>query len=168
MGCIVGRHKHGKRSARLLRNHPSFTFLKDRIGADYLECLGLVITAHESYYNLQHIEEAPYHMNIRHKFLCAFFRLLDGCEINSSRNSEALYNILKSHKKLKTESLKHWESHRAIISLVFDRNEIVIRYNNKTKASFQTKHLEDELQKINDVFRSQHIPELTVRLVKST
>lgn len=166
VGCIIGRSKHGKKSKKLIQEHPSFCLLKEIVEPDLLNCLALIISAHTNDFDLQKIKAAPFNVNVRHKFVCTLFRLLDACEITSARISPTLYSILRSYNKIKLSSIKHWESSLSIGSLVFSGNDIVIRYSNRRKASLQTKHLKEDLKKINLSFKTDNFPELNITLVK--
>jgi exopolyphosphatase/pppGpp-phosphohydrolase len=163
IGCILGREKHSEKSSKLLRRK-EFTFLSGIIGDDMLKCLEYIILYHSSDYDLTCIPREPLHYRVRLRLLCAIFRLLDGCELTSARTKRVLYEILKTYKKIKPKAKKFWEAHLSIVSLVFKGNDIVVDCKNIVKARVLIKHFQEELDKVNKIFKEEGFPQLNLRV----
>ena len=166
VGCIIGRSEHNKKSAKLIMKHSSISNLQSQIGSDLLNCLKCVTLSHSGTYDLQKIQKEPIHDEVNLRVICAVFRLLDECEISSARVSKPLYDILTSYSKIKSEHRKYWDAHISIISLVFRGKKIIIDSDNLGKTRLLSNHLKKNLQQINRIFQEEHLPQLTVELVR--
>lgn len=165
IGCILGRADHNKKSVKLLK-HRRFSFLEDMVGDDLLACLKYMVLSHSSDYDLESIPREPIHANVRHRLICAVFRLLDGCELSSARTKRVLYEILKTYKKIKPEDAKYWEAHLSTLSVVFNGNTIFVMSKNLRKTRTLIKHLRKDLKEINRVFEEEGFPQLNIEYYK--
>ena len=168
IGCLLTteeeKAKHNKYSVEMLQR-PEFHILADMLGDDMLKCVKFVVISHSSSYDLKNIPSEPIHSKIRLRLICAIFRLMDGCDITSARTKKVLYELLKAYKLLDDESMKFWEAHRSISSVVFERKEIVIDCDDVDKAELLVKHLENDLEKINQTLAEEQFPIFAVRKV---
>ena len=162
IGCIKDRSNHNGKTIEILDQHPTFeTIVTPRA----YPLIKNVILAHSS--NYKKIDEIPLLTTLfreddtRLRLISALFRLIDGCDITTSRVDCLLYNIKKGD--LPPENKIHWDAHREIQNIVFDTENKVIRvYTEGDVDNFLIDHLEEEYNSVSNILRDHDIPLLSI------
>jgi len=159
IGCIRGERKlHNEESIKILDENPIFETL---INSKAYPLVKSVILAHSS--NYTRLNSIPNQVTLfedndtRLRLISAIFRLIDGCDITSSRVDVLLYNIKKGN--LPPENKEHWDAHREIQSLIFDiENERILIHTEGDDDNFLIEHLREEFEIINPILKMYDIP----------
>lgn len=168
IGCILGRtnhNNHSKNSLKILcKSRHLSGFLESALDYDkrLLFCLKHIIGSHSSKYSIDNIirvKDNHVHPEVRLDLVCATFRLIDGCDIASSRAKPIVFEILKKFGQLNQENIPFWKAHLSIMSITFNRNtiEVYIKRNKRNEAKLLVNHLNNELDELNKVFSNYGI-----------
>ena len=162
IGCIKDRVNHNEKTIEILNQHLIF---ENYVTSRAYPLIKNVILAHSSNYNK--IDEIPLLATLfsendtRLRLISALFRLIDGCDITTSRVDVLLYNIKKGD--LPTENKLHWDAHREIQNIVFDTENKVIRvYTEGDIDNFLIDHLEEEYNSVSNILKDHDIPLLSI------
>lgn len=162
IGCIKDRVNHNEKTIETLDQHLIFETL---VTPKAYPLIKNVILAHSSNYNK--IDEIPLLTTLfrqddtRLRLISALFRLMDGCDITTSRVDVLLYNIKKGD--LPLENKRHWDAHREIQNIVFDTENKVVRvYTEGDVNNFLIDHLEEEYNSVSNILRNHNIPLLSI------
>lgn len=156
IGCIVDRKNHNKISARIIKKTPYFY---SYLGNDIIFPLQYVVESHSSSYDLENIPEN--YLEIRLQLICSIFRLLDACEIVSTKCPNEVYEYIK--KSLKNDNQKYWLGHMNIIGVTFKVPEIIVQVEKWNGSNIIINHMKEEIKSIEGVF---HKNEMTIPTVK--
>jgi hypothetical protein len=162
IGCIKERPNHNEKTIEILDQHLIFETIVTRKAYPLIKN---VILAHSS--NYEKIDEIPILTTLfskddtRLRLISALFRLLDGCDITTSRVDGLLYFIKKDD--LPPENRIHWDAHREIQNIVFDTENKVVRvYTEGDTNNFLIDHLEEEYNSVLKILRDHDIPLLSI------
>jgi hypothetical protein len=162
IGCIKDRLNHNEKTIEILDQHPIFETI---VTPKAYPLIKNVILAHSS--NYKKIDEIPLLTTLfseddtRLRLISALFRLIDGCDITTSRVDCLLYNIKKGD--LPPENKIHWDAHRDIQNIVFDtENKVVKVYTEGEIANILIDHLEEEYNSVSKIFIDHDIPLLSI------
>lgn len=158
IGCIKDRKKHNELTIEILDQYPIF---ESHVTSKAYPLIKTVILAHSS--NYDKIDEIPLLATLfsendtRLRLISALFRLIDGCDITTSRVDVLLYSITKVD--LPLENKKHWDAHREIQNIVFDTENGVIQvYTEGNVDNFLIDHLEEEYNSVSHILIDHGIP----------
>lgn len=162
IGCIKGRFNHNEKTIEILNQHSTF---ESFVTPKAYPLIKNVILAHSS--NYTKMDDIPLLTTLfsendtRLRLISALFRLIDGCDITTSRVNLLLYNIKKGD--LPTENKKHWDAHRDIQNIVFDTENKVVRvYTEGDVNNFLIDHLEDEFNSVSNILKDHDVPLLSI------
>jgi len=152
------RKLHNEESIKILDENPIFETL---INSKAYPLVKSVILAHSS--NYTRLNSIPNQVTLfedndtRLRLISAIFRLIDGCDITSSRVDVLLYNIKKGN--LPPENKEHWDAHREIQNLIFDiENERILIHTEGADDNFLIEHLREEFEIIYPILKMYNIP----------
>jgi hypothetical protein len=169
VGCLIctqeDKAKHSLKSAELL-DSDFFKPIHSIVSLDLITCIKYVILSHQHSYPFEKIPEKPIHPKIRLKLICSLFRLIDACDISAARVNQTLYNVLSEKKLIDEENKKWWDAHRDIVSVVFEKNNLVIYIEKENLTHLLIDHLEDDLKPINKVLKEYGYDTLQINKIK--
>lgn len=120
IGNLRSRKHHSEMSCQMI----------DKLDDHYIQ-LGLmktplkfVVKYHQSKFDLSKVPDEPYCSYpepIRLPFLCALFRLADGCHMGEDRAYRVIYYLIGD--RFNDVSREHWEANNLVTAVYFDKNE---------------------------------------------
>jgi len=143
IGCLNGREKHHIKSVELLKKTPVFESL---LGDEIFTDLKWIVVSHSSKYLMVKVPKTCF--GVRLKLVASIFRILDGCEMGSSKCPPIVYNLIDD---LHPESKKHWEAHLSIIGIKLSYPKIEIYTKNIGKCEILTSHLDEEIYSVKHI-----------------
>lgn len=161
IGCIIDRDNHNEKSADIINKTPFFLSFLEK---DIITLLQYIVKAHSSSYSIETIPKDC--LDVRLQLICSIFRLMDACEIESSKCPKEVYEFIKN--SIDSKSNKYWIAHMNICGVTFKIPEIIVVVDDLDKSEILIKHLEKEVNSILDIFNDYKIPIPYVKKVCST
>jgi len=150
IGCIVSREKHNEISANMVKKTQFFTSILDK---DIITLIQYVVKAHSSNYNLKNVPKDC--LGVRLQLICSIFRVIDACEIDSSKCPPEVYEFIKD--LMKTESKEYWIAHMNICGVTLKNPEIVVVVDNLDESNILIEHLKKEIDSVQVIFNNNKI-----------
>jgi len=148
IGCLVERDKHNMRSSEIISREKFFSSILTK---EQLTSLKYIVEAHSS-------SNCPYPINkvpkewgdVRLRFICSIFRIMDACDITDANCPSLVYKIIQP--TLGEESERHWKAHLNVEKLTFRHPYIAIYVDKIEECRFLIDHLYREIELIQSVF----------------
>lgn len=150
IGCLVSRKNHNEISANMISKTQFFISILNK---DIITLLQYVVKAHSSQYDLKKVPKDC--LGVRLQLICSIFRVMDACEIDSSKCPNEVYEFIKD--SMKPENKEHWRAHMNICGVTFKNPEIVVVVDNLDDSNLLIEHLKKELDSIRDIFYDNKI-----------
>lgn len=150
IGCVVKRENHNEISADMILKTPFFTSILDK---NIITLLQYIVKGHSSQYDLKQVPKDC--LGVKLQLLCSIFRVMDACEIDSSKCPKEVFEFIKD--LMKPESKEHWIAHMNICGVTFKNPEIVVVVDDLDKSNLLIEHLKKELDSIQDIFNDNNI-----------
>jgi hypothetical protein len=114
-----------------------------------------IIKYHQSEYDLSKVPNEPYcsfRDPVRLPFLCALFRLADGCHMGEDRAFKTVYHLIGDD--LNEKSKKHWIANNLVTNVSFDRDrrKVIVIVANIRDTKILTEPLKKDFEKIKPYF----------------